>query len=230
MSQDQIPLDLAVLEVRFPGDPLVETLRGDFYQRIRDDFPQLHVPTVEPNQAPALQPYRFVSNDESRWVLVALNVFAYGVTGSAYESFEMFKQGWDRYFGIFREIYTHAPGMTGLGLRYINHLPLERDVQNNIVSPPIRLPAIDSLPTRNCLFITEKAIDTGSMRVVIDTTQEGLPINRALLDFDFSFQASVLNPTPFSELDTQLEKAHTVTKGLFQELVNEDYRQGVGLQ
>ena len=230
MSQDQIPLDLAVLEVRFPGDPLVETLRGDFYQRIRDDFPQLHVPAIDPNQAPALQPYRFTSSDESRWVLVALNAFAYGVAGSAYESFDTFKQSWHRYFSIFREVYSHAPGMTRIGLRYINHLPLERDVQDNIISPPIRLPTIDNLPTRNCLFITEKIIETGSIRVVIDTTQEGLPFNKALLDFDFFFQASVLNPTPFSELDAQLEKAHAVTKGLFQELVNEDYRQGVGLQ
>lgn len=229
MSQDQIPLDLAVLEVRFPGDPLVETLRGDFYQKIRDDFPQLHVPNLDPNQAPALQPYRFASSDDSRWILVALNVFAYGVTGAAYGSFDSFKRGWHRYFSIFQEVYSNAPGMTRLGLRYINHLPLERDVQDNIVSPPVRLPTLGSSPTRNCLFISEKAISGGSMRVVIDTTQEGLPINRALLDFDFFFQSSVFSPTPFSELDAQLEKAHTVTKDLFHELVSEDYRQGIGL-
>jgi uncharacterized protein (TIGR04255 family) len=230
MNQGQIPLNLAVLEVRFPGDPLVETLRGEFYQKVRSDFPQLHVPNIDPNQAPALQPYRFASEDGGRWLLVALNAFAYGVSGLSYESFETFKQGWQDYFGAFREVYPNAPGMTRIGLRYLNHLPFARDVNDNIISSTVHMPTIGNLPARNSLFVTEKVIEGGLIRIVIDTTQEGLHPNEVLLDFDFFFQATVSSPIPFNDLDTHLETAHGVTKHLFQELVSEEYRKGVGLQ
>jgi uncharacterized protein (TIGR04255 family) len=222
------PLQLAICEVRFPGDPEVEVQRGAFYRKIKQEFPSLYVPNVSDGQPLALQHYRFVSRNED-WLALAVNSFAYGVTSESYKSFEVFKNSFMSYLAQFRDVYSHLEGFTRIGLRYINHLPVKRGAEGEIAFVPMKLPSLINGQVQNTLHVTEHQINNGVIRVVIDTTQEGLSPNLALLDFDFVYSADIINPIPVSDLGDRLEDAHEVVKDILRSLIVEDYAREVGI-
>lgn len=191
----------------------------------------MFVPHVAMGQAPALQPYRFATLDESRWLLLGISAFAYGVIGTRYETFEVFTGAFKRYLEHFLEVYPHLPGLTRIGLRYINHLPIKRDIKGNIVESPLPLAELESEPSliRNSLIVSELEIEEGLLRFVIDTTQSQLPKEMAVLDFDFFYQGDLSSLIDLKELDERLERAHAVTKRFLHQLVEQDYLQEVGI-
>ena len=232
----ELPLQLAVLELRFPGDPEAEVARGRFYQKIRSEFPDVHVPIPEPGQAPALAAYQFAAAGGARTVAVALNSFAYAVRGGEYESFKTFFQAFRRHFDSFKEEYRFLPGLTRIGLRYINVLPLGRDVTGMIMGSPLRLPRLSGGPQRNIGFVSESLEGRGLLRVYINSSgpdpfipNAELAPDRAVLDFDFSFVGSVRQPIPLDGLDTYTQEAHDVTKAWFRNLVDSKYLEEAGI-
>jgi len=70
------PLSDVACEARFPGEMRVECERYRFWDEIREQYPHIMVPHALEGQAPALQHYRFKS-DDARCVSVALNSLAY---------------------------------------------------------------------------------------------------------------------------------------------------------
>ncbi|RIH90644.1 sporadTIGR04255: family protein [Calidithermus terrae] len=235
----ELPLQLAVLELRFPGDPEVEVARGRFYQKIRSEFPEVYVPTLEPNQAPALQAYQFATPNRTRTVNVALNSFAYVVQGSEYKSFEVFIKSFRHYFNFFTSEYGSLPGLTRIGLRYINFLPLERNAAGMILYSPLNLPQLSDSPRRNVGVLSESLEGRGLLRVYISSTGADprmdkvgaeLPRDKVILDFDYSFEGTVYYPIPLSDLDEYTQEAHDVTKGFFRKLIAPEYLKEVGVQ
>lgn len=232
----ELPLQLAVLELRFPGDPEVEVARGRFYQKIRAEFPEVYVPIPEPGQAPALAAYQFAVDDGARIVAIALNSFAYAVRGGAYKSFETFFHTFRRHFDSFKEEYRFLPGLTHIGLRYINGLPLGRDVTGMIMSSPLRLPRLSPGPQRNIAFASESLEGHGLLRVYVNTSgpdpitpNTQLAPDKAILDFDFSFVGSVRQPIPLDGLDAYTREAHGVIKAWFRNLVDSKYLEEAGV-
>jgi uncharacterized protein (TIGR04255 family) len=224
-----LPLQQVYCEIRFPGDPEVEALRGKYFREIRSEFPSVFVPEAQEGQAMPLQPYRFVAAD-NRVIGIALNSFYYGVTGEGYESFELFKNSFKNYWTRFCGIYSFMEGLTRVGLRYINHLPIERGVRGEIVSMPLRLPMAIDAEIRNTLRVSEYQISDGVIRVVVDTTQNDLvPHNLALLDLDFTFSANLDGLLELSEIDNRLDQAHDGVKNSLRSLISQDYAQEVGI-
>jgi hypothetical protein len=77
VSADEIypnaPLQGVVFEIRFPGEPAIECHRDQFFQMVRQEFPQVLVPKLREGDAAALTPYHFVSEDNSRALLTAVD-------------------------------------------------------------------------------------------------------------------------------------------------------------
>lgn len=224
-----IPLQHAFCEVRFPGDPEIDAVRGAFYRSVRDDFPAIQVPRVEQGQAIAIEPYRFVSPDESRFIGVAMNSFSYGVTGDTYRSFEAFKNDFQSYLAKFQKVYSYLEGFTRIGLRYINYLPVKRGSMDEIEFMPLTLHMALDGKTRNTLRVTEYERSNGVIRVVVDTTNQEIGPNQALLDFDFAYNASVNDLMLVSELDSRIKEAHVVVKDSLRSFLDEEYAQEVGI-
>lgn len=217
------PLQFAALELRFPGDPELETRRGAFFRRVRDDFPLVQVPVSELGQAPALQPYQFATADDRRHLQLALNLFGYSVRGDAYRSFTAFKAEFDRYFGVLAETFPELGGCTRVGLRYVNQLPIERDPAGFLEPSPIRFPRVDGAPIRSGAFGQEVALAGGILRVQIRAgigEQPGVVI----LDLDHFYEADVSSPIPVNELDELVERAHAVVRSFFDQSVEPEYR------
>lgn len=222
------PLQQAVCEVRFPGDPEVEVQRGAFYRSIRHEFPSLLVPYPDQGQAPALQHYRFKASNE-RWLALATNSFAYSVPSEDYESFVKFKNGFKNYLELFRKVYFYMEGFTRVSLRYINHLPVSRGVGGEITFIPTKLPSAVDGQVQNTLHVAEYQLNGGILRVAIDTTQEDLSPKLALLDFDFSYNTDVSNLISLNELEERLESAHKAVKDSLYSLIADDYAREAGI-
>ena len=83
-----VPLTEAIIEVRFPGDARIDHFRGEFQQKVRNEFPLLLAPTLESNESPALLHYRFSNEAQTRSVDLALHSLMY--SSKEYPGWETF--------------------------------------------------------------------------------------------------------------------------------------------
>lgn len=228
-----LPLQLATCEVRFPGDPAVEVGRAEFFQRIRDDYPTLRVPKAAAGEAPALQPYRFDSGDGGRWVGLAVNSLSYATKGPHYGSFDDFA---GVFLNVLHELVEIVPsvsasGLTRVGLRYQNHLPVRRDADGGVLEMPLDLAnlSLGRETLANVLHVAEYVTPNGKMRVIIDTTQEGIAPLAALFDVDVMVDRDLDQTIPIDDVDGVLHLAHSDVKATLSNLLNGDYAEEVGL-
>jgi uncharacterized protein (TIGR04255 family) len=118
------PLVEVVFEIRFPGELRVECSRDIFYEEIRGDFPNVLVPPVKDGGFPALEPYRFESEDKLAGMMIALNKFAY--YARRYPGYGQFSKEVLRWATEFGKIYKITK-LNRSGLRYINIIPFSRE-------------------------------------------------------------------------------------------------------
>ena len=217
------PLAEAVFEIQFPGEPVIECRRDAFYEKIRSDFPKVLVPKIGANNAPALIPYHFVSDDESRSILLAINKLA--VSLKKYRGFVIFKKEIEKVISVFQKCYS-IKKINRTGLRYINIIPFTRE--NDLVPIEqflnINLTLPESLPKKykNINVMFSSVLDEGTITTKIeclksiDDNKEAL-----LLDFDFAKQGDLI----LSNLSSYLNESHKKTKQFFEDLITEEYRQ-----
>lgn len=194
----------------------------------------MHVPIIQPSQATALQPYQFSAPTQNRIISVSIHSFAYMVRGEQYRSFQDFKSDFDKYFGVFRDEYTQLDGLTRIGLRYVNHLPLERDSLGFIIKTPLLLPKLSDKPQRNLALVSESLEGLGLLRIYVNSNEplpspQQWPHDRILLDFDYSFEGSMYQSIPLERLDEYTQEAHDVTKNVLRKIVDSKYLEEVGI-
>jgi len=216
------PLSEAVFEIRFSGEPAVECHRDLFYEEVREKFPKVLVPQVNPGQFPALTPYHFRSADEKTSLMVAINRFAYSTR--IYDGFASFKKQAMHYMVIFGE-HFRLRELTRTGLRYVNIipfsregdlLPIERYFRFRVETPPVRPAQVSNISFRY-VTPTEKGSLTLRLECVTSTEQQ----EAFLLDFDYA-KVSGLN---FNQLEEYIDESHAETKLFFESIVTDEYRQ-----
>ncbi|HEX8756596.1 MAG TPA: TIGR04255 family protein, partial [Steroidobacteraceae bacterium] len=111
------PLSNVACEARFPGDLQVECERVKFWDRIRDQYPQIEVPKVAQGEALALQGYRFRTPEPDRSVTVALNSLSY--SEAKYRGHRLFIEEYLRLAAIFHELFPRVQQLSRFGWRYI---------------------------------------------------------------------------------------------------------------
>ena len=216
------PLVEVIFEVRFPGEPAVECHRDRFFNEIRDDFPTVWVPHVEPGKPLSMQPYHFKTNDGSESVMVAINRFAY--SARRYEGFEAFRPHALSLVKKFCGKYG-IKKLSRTGLRYVNVIPFLRSDDlvpwTKYFTVNLAMPESSMKEVSNVALVLESRSATGKMTTRIacgkseDETQEVF-----ILDFDFSKTKAL----DVSKIPQYLDESHEHTKKVFEGVVSESYK------
>jgi len=225
MTAEQYPnqplIDVA-FEIRFPGDPAIECRRDEFFRLVRNKYPKVYVPKLQPGDAPALAMYHFKQDDEQATVMTAINKLAYAT--KKYHGFESFKEETMRIVGFFGRTFK-VEKLTRTGLRYINAipcvlkdgvLPLQNYLKIGFQIPP---PATDKFATMN--FVFASPIGNGTIHTRIEHAMASDKSHEAiLLDLDYAMQSDLT----FDNIERYLEDSHRVTKQMFEEMITDEYR------
>jgi uncharacterized protein (TIGR04255 family) len=218
------PLVQAIFEVRFSGEPAIESRRHEFYDLVRSEFPKVYVPTVQAGEAPSLKPYTYKNEKESDELNVGLNRFSFITLD--YPGYQSFRGRFLKYFVPFRQIYGLSK-LNRTGLRYVNHIPVLREKGmiplSNFLNFGYKLPPsipeeIESLGT----FLTV-TIGDGHLRIVISHEELQDPTRSEViaLDFDYFLDQDLVA----DRVEQYLDKSHEHTKKIFVDLVSEKYLQ-----
>lgn len=217
------PLIEVVFEIRFPGELRVECNRDIFYEKIREHFPNVLVPSVKDGGFPALEPYRFESEDTLTGMMIALNKFAY--YARRYPGYGQFSKEVLRWVTEFGKIYKVSK-LNRSGLRYINIISFSRESGviplNRFLKMRLDLPEVfpDNFENLSLVFIskTEWGAITTKIESIItaDRSHEAI-----LLDFDYAKEKDLT----IDSVAQYLEESHAHTKRVFEQLITDEYRQ-----
>lgn len=225
MGAEQYPnqplIDVA-FEIRFLGDPAIECRRDEFFRLVRDNYPKVYVPKLQPGDAPALSLYHFKQDDERATIMTAINKLVYGT--KKYPGFEPFKEEVLRIAGLFGRTFG-VQKLTRTGLRYINAIPCV--LKDGIL--PLRdylkvgftIPTLATDNFNSMSFVFSSTVGAGTIQTRIehaiaeDKSQEAI-----LLDFDYALQSDLT----FDNIETYLEESHKVTKAMFEGMITDEYR------
>ena len=214
------PLVEVVFELRFPGNFAVYAGLDRFQQTLGEEFPSLLVPKVHAGEAPALEPYQWQSEDGSRSISVALNLFSfmsrqYGVFG---EFQSEFRKHADSFFGIYR-----PKKFTRMGLRFINLFP-QLDSSVSALHPwldlGMRTPVNPDGIVREIQGSMVVEVPPSILRLTFGKAIQSIPrpgsafaglVEGFVLDFDFYREGSI----PPEEMSSFLESGHETIESWF---------------
>jgi uncharacterized protein (TIGR04255 family) len=211
------PLVEAIFEIRFPPVLAIESLRHEFQAAVKDEFPVVYFPVIQPGEASSLRPYHFLSPDGARRLMLSVTNIAY--SSKNYREFSTFKlQTLEHLESIIRQY--GIGDLTRTGLRYTNILPFVREDGLVPLARYFRLTlSLDGFSHFELRTIVPQVSGNIFVRieqtVSTDQTQEAF-----LLDFDYAKQGQ-LNTKNLSEY---LDESHECTKRFFEHLITDDYR------
>jgi uncharacterized protein (TIGR04255 family) len=218
------PLVDVACEIRFAGEIVVETQRHIFWERIRDQYPEIRVPHIQQGQAPALQHYRFC-NADGRVVAVALNSLAY--SEAKYSGHEKFISEFARLAKIFSECYPAIDKLNRVGWRYMNVIPFQRESDcipvNRILKKRIDFPfnVLENARNFDARFETKRREGFVIIRLTSVSNTQAPGVEGVLLDIDFALESSDLR---MRNLVTDVKVARNHARAIFEDLITDDYR------
>ena len=217
------PLVEAILEIRFPAEPAVFSRMDEYYDRIRDEYPQVFVPNPNPTVAQALLPWQFKSPNAQRFVAISINSFSFHVLD--YKDYRDFSSSALPLAGTFCDL-CHIRELKRIGTRYVNCIIVLRAEDGTI---PIRrflnfgfdLPEIvprNELEDIHVQFASR--MGNGRLLTIIhhERESEDQP-ERLVFDLDFSLDKDVHTDS----LDKHMNAAHECIEDVFREFVSDSY-------
>lgn len=224
------PLVEVVFEIRFPGEVRVECERHLFWEKIRNEYPNVLVPHSQPEKPLALIPYKFVREDGSMSVMVSMNSLA--LSARVYPGYKKFSTEILRIYEIFGKVFD-IKKLNRIGWRYINVIPFVRE--NNVIplsrflNLGFKVP--ESIPEEfiNLNLVFESQHKGGSIITQLQAIQKKDNTNTTgeafLLDFDYGKIPTDGGELKFSDVPTYLDEAHNKTRQLFEDFITDEYRQ-----
>lgn len=219
------PLVEAIFEIRFPAELSIECKKDEYYEKIRDSYPSIYVPTITSPEPYPLKAYEFKNKGGTGMLRFSINRFS--VHSYDYRSFNWFKERASKYTKLFCKMFRITE-LRRTGLRYINHinllpspeeiLPIDQ-VLNVGIDLPETIPG--NLKDINVQFITK--FDQGDLRVLIrheKITGEAYE-ERIVLDLDY-FLTKDLRA---NEINKYLDLSHANTKKVFEGLIAKSYKE-----
>lgn len=214
------PLVETIFEIRFPAELAIEYSKDKYYEKIKEEFPQIFIPKTITSEAYALEPYQFLNTEGTQLILLAINKFAF-IT-RIYENFQTFKQECLNCLTPFLELYNKISTLKRVGLRYVNHIPVSKEGEfipvEKYLNFGYKLP--DTISNRLSLFSSEfvTKVGNGKLRAIIQ--YESSPKDIIILDFDYFLEKQLSS----SEISTYLEESHRHTEEIFLSLITEEYK------
>jgi uncharacterized protein (TIGR04255 family) len=217
------PLVEVVFEIRFPAEPMIECKRYEFYDRIRQNYSNVIIPSIQQSPFPALNPYRFEKADGSAGTMIAIDKFSY--YSHRYPGYYEFKKEFLFLVSEFNKLFNLTK-LIRVGWRYVNIIPFTRE---NGYVPLKRFFNLtlhfgkdisDECENLSITLVSKK--DDYSITTRLENVKAPEESGEALhLDFD-CFKGLDLS---FSEIETHIERTHGIAKKMFEQIITADYRE-----
>lgn len=221
------PLRQVVFEIRFPSSLSAACRRDEFYNEVREDYPQAVLPKLTFDKHPLAQASQYVNKDGTRIITCSSEALSFNTYN--YQGFETFREEVMRLIKIFLRKYNTIDEITRVGLRYINDIPVER--RGNKVDLTRYLNFKFSLPNvldKHLLdffqtaFYIELEAGTSGIRVSIDSTkEEGKDI--LVLDLDLISTRKIDS----KEIEKYLIGYHDKIEEIFLDITTEEYKESI---
>ncbi|MEX2489715.1 MAG: TIGR04255 family protein [Pseudomonadales bacterium] len=221
------PLIEVAFELRFFGEPVIESRRHEFYEEIRAEYPMLYVPAIAAGSLPALQRYKFEREDGSAGVTLALNALGY---------FQKEYEGSSRFMGeIFRlaeiaENLFSIRRFSRIGWRYINLIPFTREkglipIARFFNNPP-SLFGIESHEFSEVQFRASTTYEDQKVLINLQSQDGDQDADESLI-FDIDVFVDNLGERDFavSQLPETIDKLHRIARNLFEDSITDEYRE-----
>jgi uncharacterized protein (TIGR04255 family) len=217
------PLVESVFEIRFPPELAIECRKDEYYDQIRNEFPEVNLPLADSPEPCPMKNYLFRDSKREKGIQFSINKCSFH--RYKYLGFNQFKGELLRYLGSFAEKFK-IQTLYRTGLRYVNHIPILREegviplgkFLNFGYNTPKSIPEkYDFLHT--VLFVK---LGEGSIRILIQYKK--LPDEKEteiiILDFDYFFEGNL----EFSRVETYIDESHKHTKQIFEDLITDYYK------
>lgn len=216
------PVIEAVFEIRFPAELSIECRRDEYYEKIRQKYPNVSVPVIDSPEPNALRAYKFETEDKTKLIQFSINRFSFHSRN--YKTFSEFNSETLKYIELFCNHYQISQ-LNRTGLRYINHIPIEMEQDVILLSKYLKfgynLPNTiqENLELFHTVILTK--IEDGKLRILIASQEKLGPLGKKaiVLDFDFFFEGDLF----VQNLQDYLEKSHMYTKRTFESLMSDEY-------
>lgn len=212
------PLAEATIEVRFPGDLRLDVWRGEFQQKVREEYPLLFVPSVNQGDFPALQHYQFVNETQTTRVSLALNSLAFSTM--EYPGWVFFEKEFLSYYRLLID-YIQPRKLTRIGVRYVNQFDSEL-VSMLKRSYPKKYLAGLALNPEYYLSVTRFATNIKGCKLLVNVQKEN---DLLVLDYD----AFMENARP-EEIVDSLRALHSCVESEFFDVLKPKYAESLVLR
>lgn len=217
------PLIEAIMEIRFQAEPAILSRMDEYFDAIRNDYPQVFVPNPNPLVAQALLPWQFKNPSAQRFVSVTINSFSFHVLN--YKNYKDFSASALPLAEAFCKLF-HIEELKRIGTRYVNCIIVLRGEHGTI---PIRrflnfgfdLPDIVPKYALEDIHVQfASRMGNGRLLTIIhhERESEDQP-ERLVLDLDFSLDKDV----HADSLDKHMDAAHECIEDVFREFVSDSY-------
>ena len=212
-----------VCEIRFSAELAIECKRDEFFDKIRDTYPNILLPQSTGIQTNPVTAYRFENESQNAGITLALNRFSFYEKN--YSGHKKFIKEFTRLANTLIATYP-LRDLQRLGWRYINIIPFSREdgivPLNRFVAAGIKVPEGISDQFENLGIVFVSRVSDGAITTRIESILRSNDQQEALLlDFDFAMTEK-LQP---SKIETYAKKAHKQTRALFESLITDEYRQ-----
>lgn len=220
------PLAEVACELRFAGEPVIEGRRYEFFEHVRHNFPKVLVPQAIVGTAPSLQHHRYVREDQSAGVSLAINSIAY---------FEHDYSGSTHFISRFCELTQLANrlftlrSLRRLGWRYINGIPFSRE--NGLIplhryfKDPPKLFAIPSSEHKSISFTATTTLEDLEIRAKLESAASVEQSDEILtFDIDVFFETDNLPRIEDPKFEELVIRLHNVARNFFEDSISEGYR------
>ncbi len=212
-----------VCEIRFSAELAIECKRNEFFDKIRDTYPNILLPQSIGIQTNPVTAYRFENESQNAGITLALNRFSF--YEKDYSGHKKFIKEFTRLANTLIATYP-LRDLQRLGWRYINIIPFSREdgivPLNRFVAAGIKVSEGISDQFENLSIVFVSRVEGGAITTRIESILRSNDQQEALLlDFDFAMTEK-LEP---SKIETYAKKAHKQTRALFESLITDEYRQ-----
>lgn len=218
------PLVEVACEIRFFGEPSIETKRDVFYEAIRDRYPLIYVPPTSTDVHPALQHYKFRNEDNSSGVSLALNSFSY---------FQKDYMGYDEYIKEALQLFELANNIfkiqkfSRLGWRYINAIPFVRENDNVPINRFFNNPpgffAVQPTDFLDIDFRFTTRCDGGTVAVLLGSNVNDKGDEAFIFDIDVS-KGQINDCLNLQQIEEIFGKLHCIGRNYFESAISNEYR------
>jgi len=221
------PLSEVAMEVRFKGEPVIESKRHEFYEDIRDTYCDVLVPAAAPGISPSMQHYRFQNPKDNS--LIQLSINSLGYVQRTYLGSQNFIEESIKMYGLALKLFEMRT-ITRIGWRYMNLIPFIREDG--------KIP-IDNLFTRNTVSFKFADLIYKNLDISTSFTIENANINFKLrsvaeqnnseneaiiLDIDAYLDETRNLNSKVKSIKESLKYLHTIARNIFESTITKEYR------